>query len=197
MQACVRPSERVLIHAVGSGVGVAAAQLARAAGAEAYGTSRTADKIDRGRDYGLVDGAVVGADLESLPAAVTRWTHGEGMHVALDLVGGPYVAAMLAALAPRGRLVLIGTIAGAQATVPVGAIMRKRLTIVGTVLRSRPLEEKILATRAFAEQVVPLLARGAVLPVVDSAYALEDIQSAHRRMESNETFGKVVLRVAL
>ena len=116
------------------------------------------------------------------------------MHVVLDLLGGPYLQASIAALAPRGRLVLIGTIAGPRAELPISVVMSKRLTIIGTVLRARPLEEKILATRAFAEQVVPLLARKVASAVVDSVFPLSAIGDAHRRMESNETFGKVVVR---
>jgi NADPH2:quinone reductase len=193
-QAATRPSERVLVHAVGSGVGLAALQLARASGALPYGTSRTGDKIERARQLGLVDGAAVGSDLSVLLEAVGRWSSGGGMHVVLDLLGGPYLQASIAALAPRGRLVLIGTIAGPRAELPISVVMRKRLTIIGTVLRARPLEEKILATRAFAEQVVPLLARKVASAVVDSVYPLSAIGDAHRRMESNETFGKVVVR---
>jgi putative PIG3 family NAD(P)H quinone oxidoreductase len=193
-QAATRPSELVLVHAVGSGVGLAAVQLARASGALAYGSSRTPDKIERAREHGLVDGVVVGADLSAVEDAVTRWTSGHGMQVVLDLVGGPYLHASVAALAPRGRLVLIGTIAGARAELPIGAVMRKRLTIIGTVLRARPLEEKILATRAFAAQVVPLLSRRVASSVVDSVFPLSAIGDAHRRVESNQTFGKVVVR---
>ncbi len=191
--AAVRPAERVLIHAAGSGVGLAAAQLASAAGARAFGTSRTPDKIERAREYGLEDGVVVGRELAELEPAVTGWSGGAGMHIVLDLLGGPYVPASIRALGRRGRLVLIGTIAGGSADVPVGMIMGKRLTIHGTVLRARALEEKILATRAFAEQVVPLLASGAVRPVVDSVFPMARIADAHHRMESNESFGKVVV----
>jgi putative PIG3 family NAD(P)H quinone oxidoreductase len=189
----VRPAERVLIHAVGSGVGLAATQLARATGARAFGTSRTAGKIERAREYGLDDGIALGPELAELESAVVRWTGGAGMHIVLDLLGGPYVPASIGALGRRGRLVLIGTIAGGSAEVPVGMMMSKRLTIHGTVLRARALEEKILATRAFAEQVVPLLASGAVRPVIDSVFPMAEIAEAHRRMESNESFGKVVV----
>ena len=194
-QAGVRASERVLIPAVGSGVGLAAVQLARALGAIPYGTSRTADKIDRARALGLEDGVVLGDDLAPLAERVAEWTAGRGMHVVLDLVGGPYFPAGLEALGHRGRLILIGTMGGAQAAVPLGRILRERLTIRGTVLRARPLEEKIAATRAFAAEVVPLLERGLLRPVVDAVLPLEEIRAAHAAMERNATFGKVVLEV--
>jgi putative PIG3 family NAD(P)H quinone oxidoreductase len=194
-QAAVRASERVLIHAIGSGVGLAASQLARAIGAVSFGTSRTQDKIDRAREYGLEDGIALGEDLAPLTAAVSRWTDGRGMDTVLDLVGGAYVEAGVEALAPRGRLILIGTVAGAQTQLDLRRILTRRLTIRGTVLRARPLEEKILATRAFATEVVPLLARRLVRPVIDSVFPFSEIAGAHRHLESNATFGKVVVVV--
>jgi NADPH:quinone reductase len=194
-QATVRASETVLIHAVGSGVGLAASQLARAFGAVPYGTSRTEDKIVRAREFGLEDGVALARDPAPLAAAVARWTGSRGVDVVLELVGGPYVAADVEALALRGRLILIGTVAGAQTSLDLRRVLTRRLTIRGTVLRARPLEEKILATRAFASQVVPLLARGAVRAVIDSTFELGRTADAHRHLESNATFGKVVVRV--
>jgi putative PIG3 family NAD(P)H quinone oxidoreductase len=192
IQADVRPSERVLIHAVGSGVGLAAMQLALAAGAVPYGDARSADKIERARSLGLIEG-VVADDVGVIPKRVAEWTRGAGVEVVLDLVGGPYTAASIAAAAPKGRIILIGTMAGRDASLPIGVILGKRLTIRGTVLRARPLEEKIMATRAFAAQVVPLLARGVVEPVVDRVFPLDQIADAHRYLESNASFGKVVI----
>jgi NADPH2:quinone reductase len=192
-QAEVRPSERVLIHAIGSGVGLAALQLASAAGAIPFGDARTAEKIDRARQLGLAEGVVVGDDVGIIAKGVLEWTQGVGAENVLDLVGGPYAAVSIAAAAPKGRIILVGTMAGREASLPLGVILRKRLTIRGTVLRARPLEEKIAATRAFAAQVVPLLARGVVRPVVDRVFPLDQIAAAHRHLESNATFGKVVL----
>ena len=194
-QAALRASEHVLVHAIGSGVGLAASQLTRAFGAVPYGTSRTRDKIDRAREFGLEDGLTLGRDVSALAEAVTRWTDGRGMDVILDLVGGAYVEAGIDVLALRGRLILIGTVAGTQTALDLRRVLSRRLTIRGTVLRARPLEEKILATQAFASQVVPLLARELVVPVIDSEFGLTDIAEAHRHLESNATFGKVVVRV--
>jgi len=194
-QAEVRSSERVLIHAVGSGVGLAAVQLARAAGALPLGDARTAAKIERARSLGLADGFVVD-DIGALAQRVTERTNGAGVEIVLDLVGGEYLAASIAAAAPKGRIILIGTMGGRDVSLPLGVLLGKRLTLRGTVLRARPLEEKIIATRAFAAQVVPLLASGAVRPVVDRVFPLDQIGDAHRYLESNATFGKVVIEIA-
>jgi len=196
-QAGVRPSERVLIHAVGSGVGLAAVQLARAASAIPYGTARTPDKIDRAREFGLEDGIAVGSDPSAFVEAVQRWTTPTtGVEVVLELVGGDYLAASVRATAPRGRVILISTMGGATTSLPLGLVLGKRLTIRGTMLRGRPIEEKIEATRRFAAEVVPLLARGVVKPVVDRVFSLAEIAAAHAHLESNLTFGKVVIDIA-
>jgi putative PIG3 family NAD(P)H quinone oxidoreductase len=194
VQASLRPSERVLVHAVGSGVGLAAVQLCRAINAVPYGTARTADKVERAREYGLEDGAAVADPAEAVGRA-REWTGGRGFEVVLDLVGGAYVKASVDALGPGGRLMLVGTVAGGRAELELGKALGKRLRITGTVLRARPLEEKIAATRRFAAEVVPLFARGALRPVVDAVFELADVRAAHERLASNQTFGKVVLRV--
>ena len=117
------------------------------------------------------------------------------MDVVLDLAGGPYVAASIEAAAAKARLMLVGTVAGGKADIPLGQVLSKRLRLVGTVLRSRSLEEKIEVTQAFAAEVVPLFANGKLHPVIDSEFSLAEIQAAHGRVQSNESFGKVVLRI--
>jgi putative PIG3 family NAD(P)H quinone oxidoreductase len=195
-QAGLRTGERVLIHAVGSGVGTAAAQLARAAGAGAvYGTARTPGKVERAREFGMDEGVAVGQDPRAFAEAVRGWTAGAGVGVVLDLVGAPYLDANLDALAARGRLLLVGTLGGAAAALDFGRVMRKRLRITGTVLRARSTEEKAAAVRRFGAEVVPLLARGSVRPVLDAAYDFPEAGAAYARLESNETFGKVVLKI--
>jgi putative PIG3 family NAD(P)H quinone oxidoreductase len=187
--------ESVLVHAAGSGVGLAAAGLARAAGARVYGTARTADKLERARPYGLDEGVAVADDPAVFADFVRAQTNGAGVHLVLDLVGASYLAANLDALSERGRLVMVGTLGGASAPLDFSLVMRKRLRLAGTVLRARSTEEKALAVRLFAAQVVPLLARGVVRPVVDSVYDMADVRAAHERMESNASFGKIVLSV--
>src|SRR5258705_8125155 len=194
-RAHLRPGETVLVHAAGSGVGTAAIQLASVAGAKAFGTSRTADKLDRAKHYGLESSLIVNDDPSVLVETVAGWTGGRGINLIIDLVGAKYLEANLKVLAGNGRLVLVSTASGAEARLNLGTVMSKRLTIVGTVLRSRSAEDKATATRLFAEQVVPLLAAGRVTPVVDKIYKLEEIREAHARMESNESFGKIVLLI--
>lgn len=196
-QAGFKRGDNVLIHAVGSGVGLAATQLVHAFGGHPFGTSRTPDKIERAKPFGLESGFAVPqpTSLDDLRAFAEDVT-GRGFEVVLDLNGGPYFAASLEAMAVKGRLILIGGVAGAKADVDLSQILRKRLQITGTVMRARSLQEKIATTKAFSQEVVPLLAQETVQPVIDSVFTLDQIQEAHRRLESNETFGKVVLTVS-
>ena len=194
-QACVVAGEAVLIHAVGSGVGLAATQLARAWKATPYGTARTSEKIDRARMLGLVAGLVVDDDVDVIPPFVERLTAARGIDVTIDLLGGTYVAPSIRAAALRGRIMLIGTIAGGAAMLPLHLVLAKRLTLRGTVLRARSIDEKRVLTAAFAEDVVPLFASGVLRPTVDSIFDLDDIRAAHERLESNATFGKIVVRM--
>jgi putative PIG3 family NAD(P)H quinone oxidoreductase len=194
-QAGLEMGERVLIHAAGSGVGTAAVQLAHAAGATTYGTSRTGEKLERARSLGLDEAVAVGNDPQVFAAAVREWTNGAGVNVILDLVGGAYLSANLNALAMKGRLMFVGTTAGASAELNLGIVMSKRLRLRGTVLRARSLEEKARAMRRFAAQVVPLLESGRVRPLIDRVYPMDEVSAAHARMESNESFGKIVLLI--
>lgn len=195
MQAGLRAGERVLVFAVASGVGLAAVHLIRAWGARAYGTTRTAAKLDRARAEGLTEAAAIGAP-DELWGHVERWTDGAGVDVVLDLVGGDWAAAAIQALAPRGRLLCVGTLAGGGATFDLRRILNRRLTICGTVLRSRALDEKIAATAAFARDVLPLLAAGRLRPVIDHVYPLEAAAEAHARLEQSDVVGKLVLTIA-
>jgi putative PIG3 family NAD(P)H quinone oxidoreductase len=194
-QAKLQPGESLLVHAAGSGVGTAAIQLARATGAKSFGTSRTAEKLERAKEFGLSGSLVIEGEPLSLPGAVQQWTNGRGIDVVLDLVGAGYLEANLKSLALRGRMMLVGTTSGARATIDFGTVMSKRLTIMGTMLRARSEEEKATATRLFAAHVVPLLADGNVHAVVDRTYKMEEVGEAHARMEANENFGKIVLLV--
>ncbi|MBI4543812.1 MAG: NAD(P)H-quinone oxidoreductase [Gemmatimonadetes bacterium] len=188
----LRPGERLLVHAVGSGVGTAAVQLARAAGATVYGTARAAWKLERAAELGLEAGIDAGA--QDFAEALLRLTGGTGVHAILDLVGGHYLAGNMRALEPLGRLAVVGLVAGARAELDLGILLRKRLTVVGTTLRARPLEEKIRVARDLERHVLPLLAAGRVRPVLDRVYPMGEVREAHRRLEANENFGKIVLR---
>lgn len=194
-QGRLRPGERVLIHAVGGGVGSAAAQIAHAMGCTVFGTSRTAAKLQTAAGLGVDVG--IDTSREDFAAVVRDRTDGAGVHVLIDHLGGPFWESNIEALANRGRYVLVGLLAGSKAQVDLRALLRKRLTIVGTTLRARPLEEKIAATQRFATSVVPWLARGLVRPVVDRVFPLEEVHEAQERMESNAGFGKVVLQIGV
>jgi NADPH:quinone reductase len=192
-QARVREHENILIHAVGSGVGLAAVQMARAWNATPYGTARTADKIERAKAFGLAGGILVRDDAGVIVAAIERLTNGKGIDVTLDLVGGPYLEPSIRASALHGRIMLIGTVAGRSATIPIGLVLSKRLTLRGTVLRSRSLDEKRAVTAAFARDVVPLFEDRVLRPTIDRVFALKEIAAAHAHLSSNGTFGKVVI----
>lgn len=185
--------ERLLIHAVGSGVGTAALQLAVAAGATVWGTARSDWKLQRAAALGLHDG--IDTQAADFAEVVERSTDGHGVHCVLDLVGGAYLDGNLRALAEHGRMAHVGTIAGTSAPLDIRTVMRKRLTLVGTVMRARPLEQKIDAARRFEHHVLPLLASGRVKPIVDRTLPLAEAADAHRAMERNENFGKIVLEI--
>jgi NADPH:quinone reductase-like Zn-dependent oxidoreductase len=172
-------------------VGTAALQLALTAGAKTLGTSRTEWKLDRARELGL--DLAIQAGAEDFADAVLDATGGRGADLILDLVGGGYLPRNLASLATLGRIVIVGLTAGAFAEIDLGVILRKRITMVGTSLRSRPLEEKIAAVQAFARHALPLFAEGRIRPVMDRSFAIEDAPDAHRRMEADQNFGKIVL----
>lgn len=194
LQGGLRAGDDALVSAVGSGVGTAAVQIIRALGARSLGTARTAAKLERAQaDLGL-DAFVLAADGRFADGVLAE-TGGRGVDLVLELVGGAYVAEDLACTAPLGRIVLVGLMAGARADVDLGLVLRKRLTLRGTVLRSRPIEEKIAVSRAFGQQMLPLFARGALRPIVGSVMSFTRAGEAHALAEKNETFGKLVLSV--
>jgi len=176
--------ERVLIHAVGSGVGTAATQLVRHYGATALGTSRQPAKLARAREYGLE----IGIDTSG---GSFRDQVGDPVHVILDVLGGPALADNLAVLAPLGRLVMLGHLQGNQADVSLEPILRKRLTVVGSVMRTRSLEERIALVADFSAQVLPHFPP--LRAVIGSTLPMSDLALAHGAMERDESFGKTVL----
>ncbi len=192
----LRENETLLIHAIGSGVGLAALQLARAKNINTIGTSRSADKLLKAGMFGLNQGLAPNAasdDPVAFAVAVRGKNGGNGVDVILDLVGAKYLQANLESLNLKGRLVLVGTTSGAKAELNFGLVLKKRLKLIGTVLRSRTLAEKADATSLFRTEVVPLLEDGRIRPNIDSVFGVEDVQRAHAYLESNANFGKVVL----
>ena len=189
-QAGLKREETLLIHAVGSGVGTAALQLARRAGARTIGTSRTGSKLERAAGEGLGVGLRGG---EGWEAGVMDATGGRGADVILDLVGAPYLAGNQAAIAVGGRHVVVGVPGGSRAEVDLRRLMVRRARLFGTVLRARGVEEKAALAAEFSEEVLPGFDDGSLRPVIDSAFPVEKAAEAHRRMELNENYGKIVL----
>ena len=186
----VTAGEWVLVHAVGSGVGTAAVQLVVARGARCIGTSRTPSKLERAAALGMEAGIDTTAD-EFAPAVHRITEH--GANAAIDLVGGPMFASTLDAMASRGRVIVVGLTAGRRADVDLGVVLQKRLCIEGTVLRSRSQEEKTDLTRSFREAVLPLFLEKRLRVVLDRVFSFDEIRDAHAYMESNASFGKIVV----
>jgi putative PIG3 family NAD(P)H quinone oxidoreductase len=178
--------ERVLIHAVGSGIGTAAIQIARLLGAHSLGTSRTPEKLARAKELGL-ETAI------STATGGFRDQVGEPVNVILDVLGGPAWADNLAVLAPLGRMIVLGFLQGPQISADFTPLLRKRLEIIGSVMRTRSLEERIALVAAFRRDMLPHFSTGKLKPVVGSVLPMAEIAAAHHAMETNETFGKLVL----
>lgn len=191
-QAKVGLGDNVLLHSVGSGIGTAALQLVLAAGAHPFGTSRTQAKLNRCAALGLEHGILVeeGRFADQLRVL----TADRLADIILDTVGGAYLEENVRALAHRGRMVVIGLMGGVKGTAILGNLLPKRASITGTVLRNRHLEEKIALAQHFASRVSPLFESGRLKPIVDDVLPMDQVADAHRRMEANETFGKLVLR---
>lgn len=189
-QAGAQPGERLLVHAIASGVGVALLQLAQAFDVDIIGTSRTAWKLERMRALGLRNAVLAGDDVLASVRAVAG---DDGVDVVVDLVGGDYLPANIALLRPRGRLVIVGLVAGRSAQLDMGAVLGKRLHLIGTAMRSRSPAEKAEVTRFFRTHALPLLESGRLDPVIDEVVPMARAADAHTRMEANENVGKIVL----
>ncbi len=183
-----------LVHGGGSGVGTAAIQLVKEAGARILVTAGSRDKCERCR----VLGADVAVDYreEDFLEAVRAATDARGVDVVLDSIGAPYLERNLKSLAVGGRLVLIGLMGGAKAELVLGILLARRLQILGSTLRSRPPRDKAEIVAAFEARFGPALREGRIRPVVDRVLPLAQASEAHRLMEASEHFGKIVLRVA-
>lgn len=187
------PGDNVLISAVGSGVGTAAVQIVKALGGRSIGTSRTKDKLDQAKKLGMDEGILV-AD-GKFADQVLDLTGKKGVDLVLELTGGTYVEEDIACLAEKGRLIVVGLVAGAKANVNLGKVLSSRLEIRGTTLRRRPLEEKIQVTNVFVKQVLPLFEKGLLKPIIAKSFRLEDAARAHHFTQADKNFGKVILTV--
>jgi putative PIG3 family NAD(P)H quinone oxidoreductase len=190
-QANMGPGQFVLLHAVGSGLGTAALQLVHVVGGRTIGTSRTESKLERCRALGL-EHAIEVKD-GHFADAVDRITGGRLADTIVDVVGAAYLGENIRAIASKGCLVVLGLMGGARGELPLGELLRKRARLVGSVLRSRPLEEKAALAQAFRGAILPHFVSGHIAPVIDVVLKMDEIREAHRRMESNESFGKIVL----
>ena len=194
LQGGLRLGETVLIHAVASGVGSAAVQLCRALGARVLGTGRNAEKLSRASAWGVEKTVLCDTSPPRFADTVREATGGRGVDLALDLVGGDYLPETLRAMAPQGRILLVGLVAGRQASVELDVLLTRRLRLTGTVLRSRPPEEKMALAQAAERHLLPLFRSGALTPIIDAVYPLREAREALSRMARNETVGKLVLR---
>lgn len=192
LQGELRAAELVLVHAAGSGVGTAALQLVRALGATCVGTSRSAWKLRRCVELGLQHAVLIDSP-DALVDAVLGATDGRRPELVLQTIGAAYLPGDLELLAPRGRLLQVGLLGGRHATIDLGALVAKRLVLRGSVLRSRPAEERRALIRAARDRLLPLLASGAVRPIIDDTLPLSEAASAHQRLADNKVFGKLVL----
>ncbi|MGB5545214.1 MAG: NAD(P)H-quinone oxidoreductase [Polyangiales bacterium] len=191
LQGGLRSGQTVLLHAVASGVGTAAIQIASALGASSVGTSRTADKLPRCAALGLTHAVLAedGQFADAVLAAVPK-----GVEVILDTVGAAYLSQNVKVIAKQGRIIVIGLMGGVKAELALGALLAKRASIHGSVLRSRSATEKAELTKSFREEMLGRFASNELKPIIDGVLPMSEVQAAHQRMDSNETFGKLVLR---
>ena len=193
LQGGLRPGGVALVHAGASGVGTAAIQIAAATGATVAVTTSTS-KVAACRDLGA--DLVVDYTSEDFVAAVRDLTGGRGADVVLDVIGGDYLDRNVDAAAVGGRIVQVGVMGSGAASFGLGKLLPKRLHLLGTVLRPRPIEEKVAVTRRFGREVLPWFERGQARPVIDTRFPLDEIAAAHERMAANANVGKILVDVA-
>ena len=181
-----------LVHAGASGVGTAAIQIAKAIGARiavTCSTSKVAACTDLGADL------VIDYTETDFADAIKEWTGRQGVDVVLDVIGGDYLARNIASVRVQGRIIQVGVMGEPTATFPLGALLPKRAALIGTVLRSRPIEQKIDANQRFCAELLPRFDDGSLRPVIDSRFALDDIAEAHEYMATNANVGKILLEI--
>ena len=193
LQGGLGAGERVLVHAITSGVGTAALQIVHASGSVVVGTGRDAGKLERAAALGSFTALTVARDTPRFAERVLELTGGAGVNLVLDLVGGRYTAESLACLAPRGRMMLVGTVDGVKSELDLRLALGKRARIIGTVLRARALEEKMALAREVERHVLPLFARGVYHPVVDRVLPVDQVAEAFEHLVADRNVGKIVL----
>ncbi|WP_380164577.1 NAD(P)H-quinone oxidoreductase [Jannaschia sp. R86511] len=187
----LRAGETFLVHGATSGIGTFATQLVRALGATPYATAGSPEKVAAAAGFGA--DVVLDYRADDLVARLHELTGGAGVDVVLDPVGARYLGTHLQVLATGGRLVVIGLMGGRTAELDLAALMAKRAAVHGSTLRARPWAEKADVCARVVAEVWPLVARGAVRPVVDRVLPLADAAEAHRVLEAGEHVGKVLL----
>ncbi len=190
-RAQLRTGETVLVHGGSSGIGTTAIQLARAFGAVAFATAGSDEKCAACEKIGAA--AAINYRTADFEEAIAAITSGRGVNVILDIMGAPYLERNLRTLAIDGRLVQLGLLGGAQSTINLATIMQRRLTLTGSTLRRRSVDEKAAIARELEQHVWPLLSSGLVAPVLHRTYTLSQAADAHRALEAGEVIGKVVL----
>lgn len=182
-----------LVHAGGSGVGTAAMAIASAIGARVIVTA-SAGKVDRCRELGAA--AAVDYRSERFVDVVKELTSGRGVDVVLDVIGGEYTVDNIKSLRTGGRIIQVGVMGSGTVELPLGLMLPKRASLIGTVLRSRPLEEKIALTQRFIDEMLPRFDDGTMAPVIDRRFPLDEIALAHEYLASNASVGKVLIDIA-
>lgn len=192
METPTKPGQWVMLHAGASGVGTAAIQLCKARGVKVIAVA-SGSKLDRLKELGA--DVVVDRHTEDFVEIARGATQGQGVDVILDPVGGDYLTRNIEALAPRGAIVLIGLMGGREGTLNLGRVLVKRLRVLGSVLRSRSLEEKTEILNRFENEVWPLVAAGQINPIIDRVMSIEQAHEAHEQLAQDDTVGKIVLTV--
>jgi NADPH2:quinone reductase len=183
---------RALVHAGASGVGTAAIQITKALGAQIAVTC-SSSKVAACRDLGA--DLVVDYTQQDFAEAIEGWTEGLGVDVVLDVVGGDYLAKNLQCVKVQGRIIQVGVMGGPMASFALGALLPKRASLIGTVLRSRPIEQKIEANQRFVAELLPRFDDGSLKPVIDSRFSIDEISEAHVYMDTNANIGKILIDI--
>lgn len=185
--------ETILIHAGGSGVGTAGVQISHHAGAKVFITAGTPEKIENCKALGAEEG--INYKESDFVAEILRLTDRQGVDVVVDFIGATYLERNLSVLKTKGRLLQLGLISGSVTEINLNTVMRNRLRLIGSVLRTRSIDEKIDVTQRFMDRWLPELARGEIRPIIDTVFPLAAASDAHKYMEANRNFGKIILKV--